>query len=338
MKKRFFAAALAVMMIAAAGCGKKTEVTLGDYKGLALTRVSAADVEDRIATILENYATWETVERPALEGDTVNINYVGTMDGVAFEGGTDDSEAGHDLVLGSGSFIDGFETGLIGASAGDEVELSLTFPDPYPNNTAMSGKAVLFRVTVNAVKESVAQELTDEFLQANSDYETVEQYRAELTETMNQNAFYSQIGEALMGSCTVKNPDQTEIKTEADAFVSYYTQMADYYASLYGVDRAAVLQLYGFSSEEALSSYATEYATQRVTYSAILNKIATQENITVSEEQFSEGAQKYAEQNGYESVEKLLESYSEEEVRKAVLLDLVVEYIIEQAIIADAAE
>lgn len=339
MKKKFFAAALAVMMFAAAGCGKKTEVTLGEYKGIALTRVSNTAVETEIETILKNNATLETVERAAALGDTVNINYAGTMDGVAFEGGTDDTEAGTDLVLGSSRFIDGFEDGLVGATAGQVIELNLQFPDPYTVNPDFAGLPVNFKVTVNAVKESVVPELTDEYIAANSDYATVDEFRAALVDNMNEEAFNSQISTSLLASSTVENISEDEVANQKAAFVSQYTNMANYYATMYSIDVATALQVFfGVESEEQLAEYGEEYARRMVTYTAIVEKIADVEKIKVTDEQYNESAALYAQEYGFDNAEALITQYGEETVREQALMDLVIDFCIENAVITDAAE
>ena len=176
----------AAVAVAASGCGKKTEtestaaesaaaeteeyvaessVKLGEYKGIAVTVTEASvtdeEVENQIQQVLNSKAEYREVDRAAQTGDQVNIDYKGLLDGEAFEGGTAE---GYDLTLGSGSFIDGFEDGLVGAVKGDQKDLNLTFPDPYPNNPDLAGKEVVFEVTVNAVKERSIPELTDEFV------------------------------------------------------------------------------------------------------------------------------------------------------------------------------
>lgn len=199
---------LAVAVAAAAsGCGKKTgtettaaestaaeteeyvaesSVKLGEYKGIAVTVTEASvtdeEVENQIQQVLNSKAEYREVDRAAQTGDQVNIDYKGLLDGEAFEGGTAE---GYDLTLGSGSFIDGFEDGLVGAVKGDQKDLNLTFPDPYPKNPDLAGKAVVFEVTVNAVKERSVPELTDEFVASVSpDDGTVEKYRESTRENL----------------------------------------------------------------------------------------------------------------------------------------------------------
>ena len=147
-------------------------VTLGQYKGITVEKtiqaVTDEDVENEIQSALASYPV-EQEGREAQEGDTVNIDYVGRIDGEEFEGGSD---TGADLLLGSGQFIEGFEDGLIGATAGETRVLDLTFPSDYTEE--LSGKDVEFTVTVNAVKVPL-EEPTDERVAANIEgYSTVE--------------------------------------------------------------------------------------------------------------------------------------------------------------------
>ena len=134
------------------------------------------EVEEEIQKNLDDNPDFVEVDRPAEEGDTVNIDYKGTQDGVEFAGGTGEDT---DLVLGSGDFIDGFEDGLIGAVKGETRELDLTFPEDY-HEEALAGQAVVFEVTVNAVKEEQAAVLDDAFVQRVSDFDTVEEYREDI--------------------------------------------------------------------------------------------------------------------------------------------------------------
>ena len=162
-------------------------VKLGDYKNLEVTEtkteITDADVEDYISQQLTYKAEEITEDRPVQENDTVNIDYTGYLDGEAFDGG---SATDSDLLIGSNSFIDGFESGLIGKSKGEEVTLDLTFPDPYSNNPDLAGKPVQFKVKINAIK--AAPELTDEWVKNNTDKQTVDEYKEEIKNSLKENA------------------------------------------------------------------------------------------------------------------------------------------------------
>ena len=152
-------------------------MTLGDYKGIEVTKtpveVSDEEVDAAILSERESHTTYDDVDRAVQDTDKVNIDYVGTKDGVAFDGGT---AQGQELVIGSNQFIDGFESGLIGAKKGDEVTLDLTFPESY-GNADLAGQAVVFKVTVNNVQEKNMPELDEAFVQEVSEFKTVDEYK-----------------------------------------------------------------------------------------------------------------------------------------------------------------
>ena len=156
-------------------------IIVGQYKGVEIEKVEVEavtdeDIEDALNELVDEYTTTEDVtdRTDVQDGDIANIDYVGKIDGVEFEGGADE---GFDLEIGSGTFIDGFEEGLIGAKVGDTVDVKVTFPDPYENNTDLSGKEAVFTVTVNSIQAEVVPELTDAFVAENTDYTTIEEYR-----------------------------------------------------------------------------------------------------------------------------------------------------------------
>ena len=194
MKKQtvFMAAVLAAVALAT-GCGaKKSEVktdyvddlskyvTLGEYKGLEYeetsTEVTDEDVQAELDYLLESKADVEKImDGTVADGDTVNIDFTGMRDGVAFDGG---SGTGYDLTIGSNSFIDNFEEQLIGMKPGDTKEINVTFPDPYPNNPDLAGVPVVFEVTVNYIcGENIIPEMSDQFIADNTDYQTVDEYK-----------------------------------------------------------------------------------------------------------------------------------------------------------------
>lgn len=337
MKKRILAAVIAGLMVVsmAAGCAKP-KVTLGQYKGLEVTDVSQAELEAEMKGILESHAELVAVDRPAAEGDTVNIDYVGKLDGVAFEGGTAEDA---DLELGSNSFIDGFEDGLIGATKGQTLDLNLTFPDPYTNNPDLAGKAVVFTVTVNEVKETQIPEWTDEFAKEN--YEelasTAEELKQVLLEEMQMDAFYTQLTEKIMANCTVENVPADDVADRALAFVNRYTTYAQTYASMYGVDAQTILYyMYGFESTEALQKYAQEYAAELVKNELVLKEIANVENITVSDELYKQEVAEYAEYYGYDSVEEFEKDNKKADIEFSILAELVMEFLVDEAVIVPA--
>lgn len=308
-----------------------TKVTLGQYKGLTLYEVDSEVIAQELREMMEGYAELVIVERAAAEGDTVNINYVGKKDGVAFEGGTDDSEEGFDLELGSNTFIDGFEAGLIGVIAGEVRDLELTFPENY-GNADLAGQAVVFTVTVNSVKESVVPELTDEFARENLPFDTVAGYVAALYDVRNQESFKEQVMGFLMESCTVENYPADVIEQEKQYCIDYYNSYAQMYASYFGMDAETVLQyMFGFESSDQLAVYAEEYAFTTVKQMLILTEIALVENLVMTDEEYQERALVYAVNNGYADVATFEADYGKDSILEAVTLDAVIDYVILQS-------
>ncbi len=337
MKKKFMAVLLAGAMVLAAGCGSAGKVTVGEYKGLALTSVSQATVDADIAEMLEYYSELVEVDRAAQEGDTVNINYVGLKDGAAFDGGTDDSEAGTDLVLGSGSFIDGFEDGLVGAVAGEKRDLNLTFPEGYPN-ADLAGQAVVFQVTVNAVKEIKIPELTDEFIAEKfPTYTTAEEYKEARREYLNTETYYEQATKQIMASSEVEKYNEDEVEKEKQALIDEYTAYASYYGSRYGLDtETSIRYVLGFQSKEAFEEEMGKFAYEVVKNAMIIKEIAKIENIELTDEIYNSMAEEYAAAYEYDDVEDFVKALGEDMVREAFLTKIVMDFVIENAVITEA--
>ncbi len=247
MKKRILTSAAALIAAAAmlTGCGADKAYLSGikasDYVNLPAydaieVEVAREEVTDEFVDFYVNYslsanASYEEVEgRTEVEdGDTVNINYAGTMDGEAFDGGSADNQ---NLTIGSGRFIEGFESGLVGASVGDTVGLDLAFPDPYENNPDLAGKPVHFDVTINSILEWTTPELTDEYVAGLgiSKVATVEDYKAYVKKMLvdqERSVYESDVQEAirsyLMDNTTFRQDPPAEMVDR------YVTSMVDYY-------------------------------------------------------------------------------------------------------------
>lgn len=314
------------------------KVTLGQYKGLTIYEVDSSVIAEELVKIVEEHKELKKANRAATNGDIVNINYVGKKDGVAFEGGTDDSAEGYNLVLGSGTFIPGFEEGLVGAVEGEVRDLELTFPENY-GNAELAGQAVVFTVTVNVVQEYVTPELTDEFAKEYLEFDTVAEYISALYEVRNEEAFYEQITTALMESCTVENCPAQLVENEKQSLINYYVSYADVYASYYGSDTDTMLAyMFGFQTREMLESYAEEYAYNVVKNMLIMTEIAVQENLTISEEEYQRRALIYAISYGYEDVASFEADYGAESIVEAVTMDYIMDYIISESNIVKAEE
>ena len=263
------------------------EVTLGQYKGLevekAVAEVSDAQVQAELDRMAENVASTETVDRPAQMGDTVTIDFEGFDNGVPFDGGKGEN---HDLKLGSGSFVPGFEEQLVGMSAGEEKDIDITFPEDYHKDLA--GKAVVFHVKVNKVTVTQVPEQDDEFAKDVSSFETLEELKADIRakaiaeqEKQIQSAFENAAVEKAAENTTVEMPEalvERELDTQMERF-AYQLQMSGYsmeqYAKMMGGDVNTMRKAFRPTAEK------------QAKVSVTLEKIVEVEGITVSDEEIA---------------------------------------------------
>ena len=305
-------------------------ITLGEYKGIPVTvtepTVTDEEVDAQIQQLLNSSAEYLEVDREAQLGDQVNIGYKGMKDGVAFDGGTAE---GYDLVLGSNSFIDGFESGLVGAKKGEEVTLNLTFPDPYQNNPDLAGQAVVFEVKVNNVKEKTVPELTDDFVAKVSPEDgTVEKLRENMKAFILEQKQY-QIDNQRNTDILNAVIDKSEIVCATDDVDKNYETQVQYYtnqASMYGLDLATYASLMGMD-EEGLKSELRNVARDMTKQEMLLKEIASRENITVTDEDREALAERY----GYDSLESFLETADKEIVDDTALMQKTLDFLVENA-------
>ena len=309
-------------------------IKLGDYKGLAATytklEVEDADIDAAIQSDLEANATEEEVTgRPVQDGDIVNIDYEGLKDGVAFDGGT---AQGQDLTIGSGSFIEGFEEGLIGKNAGDKVALNLTFPADY-QSADLAGQAVVFNVTINAIKVSKTPELTETYVKDNTDYDTIDAYkqakRDELQksneETM-ENEKISNLLSAVVENSTVSSYPQTLIDYYGYELENMYTQ----YAQMYGMELADFISANGMT-QETFDAQKKSYAEGSAAREMALNAIIKAENIALTDEEYQSGLADILTQYGT-TEEEFFKSVTEDQVRENLTLNKAIDFIVDNSV------
>lgn len=313
------------------GCSKKSKdsVELGNYIGVEYTpasvEVTDGDVDAQVQKLLASKPIVTEVDRPAQNGDVVNIDYVGLKDGVAFEGGT---AKGFDLTLGSGQFIEGFEEGLIGATKGQELSLNITFPAQYPNKD-LAGQPVVFNVTVNAVKESKPAVLDDAFIKANTDSQTIEEYREatkkSLTEAKEKNAEMQKQSDTFQ-----KVLDDSKVTVSDKTIDAYYQKQLDSYekqAKASGKDLDAVASAYGMKLDDfksTLKGMSSNLATQ----DAVVNAIAKKEGITVSDDDLSALAKEF----NYSDKNNMIEQVGKDTADNYVLREKVMKLIADKAV------
>ena len=318
------------------GCGaSQTEgkenlgtVELAEYKGVKVNvpavMVTDAEVESKINQVLSQNPKIEEVDRPAAEGDIVNIDYVGKQDGVEFAGGTGE---GQDLTLGSGKMIDGFEDGLIGTKKGDKKELNLTFPEDY-SEKALAGQDVVFEVTVNAVKEKQSAVLDDAFVQSVSDFKTVDEYRASVKEDLlkqKQQSADLQIQQYVLKNVVENSKFKLNKNTLSrrynDRIKQYEEQAKMYGTNLSGMARANGMDVPGLQ-EAVYASVKDDVKNQLV-----ILKVAELEGITLEDAD----RQAFAEMNG-QTLEAAVEYFGQETLDEMALNQKVMKFMADNAV------
>ncbi|MCR5716006.1 MAG: trigger factor [Lachnospiraceae bacterium] len=350
MKNIVAAFATLSMMAALAACGQKEYtiadlptldagkyVTLPEYKGLQVSLAAKTEITDDavdyyIQTKMNDDEQFHDVTTNVEDGDMVNISYVGMIDDVAFDGGTANDQL---LVIGSDSYIDGFEDGLIGASAGETVSLNLTFPENY-SATDLAGKDCVFTVTVNYV----VADLTDENVAlVDADYTEAAAYKAAVKELLQSYVDYqyeyslkSAVASQLLDGCTFEELPESLlasfredlVKTLEDAAAASDTTMAEYMANYYGVTEDNL--------DSVLDTMAEQYAQEGIA----LQAIADIEGITVTDEEVDTTLESQATEAGKASVEEYLgEDGDKEDVRTNLMYNKVYDLLIENAVITE---
>ena len=301
-------------------------VKLGEYKGLTYTEtdvsVSDDEVESQINSTLTAHATAEQItDRAVKDGDTVNIDFEGKIDGETFDGGT---ASGASLTIGSGTFIDGFEDGLIGVKPGDKTTLKLKFPDEYKTNTDLAGKDVTFDVTVNYIKgDDIVPELDDDFVKGlNIDgVSNVKEYRAYVKSQLQANK-ESEAEKSKQSELLQQAVDNAEIKEIPEELVTQYaTQYTDYYkqyASYFGLELSDFLTQYMNQTEEEFNQSAQDYGKERAGYMLVVSAIAKAEKVDV-DALYDEKVAQYAEQSGYADAATLEKDYSKRYLNQIIV-------------------
>ena len=307
------------------------EVTLGQYKGLEVEKAEATvtdeQVEAELNRMAENVASTETVDGPAQMGNTANIDFEGFEDGVPFEGGKGEN---HDLKLGSGSFVPGFEEQVVGMSAGEEKDIDITFPENY--HADLAGKAVVFHVKVNKVTETVVPAMDDEFAKDVSEFDTLDALKADIrakamerAQKNVQNEFETACIAKAAENTTVELPNalvERELDTQMERF-AYQLQMGGYsmeqYAKMMGGDVKTMRNAFRPAAEKAAKESVT------------LEKIAEVENIAVTDEEIAAEIESLAKQYDL-TVEKVKEMVPAEELTESLKTRKALQVIVDSAV------
>ena len=284
----------------------KPDVEIGAYKGLKIKsyvyNVTDEDVEKEAKKILLSKAeTVDVTERPCKSGDTVKIDFSGSVDGVKFPGGTAED---YDLELGSGAFIPGFEEQVAGMSLGEEKDITVKFPEDYQADD-LKGKDAVFAIKLKGIKEKQYPELTDEFVKANAGSETVEEYKNKCRERLERQAANKSLNEtensiikAICETAKAEIPD-TMIEQEIDKMVQDFSYRLMYQ----GIKLEEYLKYMGTTMEQFRSQFKGS-ATERVMSTLVIDKIVRTEGIKAEAEEVEAKIEEQA-----KSVGKTAEDY-----------------------------
>ena len=359
MKKKHLmktAAILVAFVLLCTACGSVNEtidtidplqyVTLGEYKGLTVSAIDASvsegDIEAAVMNDLESLAEKASVDdRPVINGDIVNIDYKGTKDGEAFEGGT----GTNDLEIGSGTFIPGFEDGVIGMEIGETKDLELTFPEDYSAED-LAGQDVVFEVTVNSISENVVPSIKDDGILKElaekydvDEFKEIDDYldyiKKNLEDTKEEDLLSKTRTELLQmaydnAECDLDKLPEWLVSQNSTNYIS----SIESFASQYGVGLDDYVSLIGGSMDEFMDQ-AMEYGKELSKQQLVVRAIANAENITMTdkevEEYYAERAKEYN-----AKVETLKNSVNEETIKQYLLSEKVQDFLFDNAKFEDA--
>ncbi len=313
------------------------EVTLGQYKGLEVAKAEASvsdeDVENELNRMADRNSRIETVERPIQDGDTVVLDFEGFDNGIAFEGGKGEN---YSLKIGSHQFVPGFEEALIGLSAGDEKDIDVTFPENY--TPELAGKPVVFKCKIHEVKETIKAELDDEFAKDVSEFDTLDELKADIRAKQLQmrqenidRQFENAAVEAAAANMTAEIPAcmfEEQIDKHMEQF-GYQLQMSgmtmDDYAKMMG------------GNTNALRESMRPMAETTVRSNVLLSAVVEAEGIKVSDEELEEEFAKVAEQYQME-VDQVKAALNPETVKMDLASRKAVKLIVDSAVAVAAKE
>jgi len=313
----------------------KPEVKLGEYKGIEIKRISTevtdGDVDAELKRLAEEDYRLEPVEgRPAKEGDSVLIDYAGSVDGVDFEGGTAE---GQNLVLGSGSFIPGFEDQIVGHNVGDEFVVNVTFPEEY-HAADLAGKAAEFKVVLHDIKEKVIPEINDDFAAEKSEFETLAEYREDLKKKLAEKK-EKDAKRDTENELIAKAAENAEIDIPECMFDNAVENMLENYRrqiSNYGIKFEDYLKMTG-NDIESVKKQIRPNAERQVREQLVLEAIAETENLKASDEQIEERLREMATmyKADYDEMVKNLSDESKEFIASDLKPMLAIDFLVANA-------
>ncbi len=309
----------------------KPEVTLGEYKGIEVEKQNIEVTDEEVQAEVDkerenNSRTLDVDDRAVENGDMVKLDFEGFVDGVAFDGGKGEN---FDLTIGSGSFIPGFEEQLVGAEIGADVEVNVTFPEDY-HAADLAGKPAVFKCKVNEIKVKELPEADDDFAQDVSEFETLEEYKADirknLTEKKEQEAKAAKeaaVVEKIVANASMEIPDamiDNQVRQMADDFARRIQSQ--------GLTVEQYFQFTGMTADKLFEQMRPE-ALKRIQNSLVLEAVAAAEQIEISDERVEEELVKMAEAYKMEldKVKEIMGDYERDQVKKDLAIQAAVELV-----------
>lgn len=314
------------------------EFEVTEYKGIEVKKkeynVQEEDIQKELDILLEKNARMIAIEdREVQENDMVIIDYKGTIDGVAFEGGTAERQG---LVIGSGQFIPGFEEQLVGKNIGEEVKVEVTFPEEY-HAKELAGQDAIFEVVIHEIKEKEIPQLDDEFAKDVSEFDTLDELKNNIREDLEKDAknraeqeLRNDVVEQVSNKIDIKIPDAV-IERQIDNMLMDFGYNLQYQ----GLSIEQYLQMTGITGEDLREQMKAD-AVKTIRNELVLGKIGEQENIVVTDEELDEQIQKTAEQFGQDP-EKMKSGLREQDlksIKEGIIFRKTIDFLIENAQIA----
>ncbi|MBQ8329103.1 MAG: trigger factor [Lachnospiraceae bacterium] len=314
----------------------KPPVGLGKYKGVEVEKtdvtVSDEEVDAELAAEQEKNASYnEITDRPVADGDKINLNFEGFVDGVAFEGGKGED---YPLTIGSGSFIPGFEEQLVGAEIGKEIEVNVTFPENY-QSAELAGKPAVFKCTVLKITEKVLPELNDEFADDVSEFSTLEEYKADIRKNLEvkkeekaRTEKENKVIDAIIADSEIEIPEPM-LKAQQEQIVDEFAQRLqsqglniDQYFSYIG------------GSREKMMEEVKDQADKRIRTRLVLEEIVKAENIVATDEDFEVELGKLAEAYGtdLDTIKKIFEGIEKDRMMEDIAVQKAVSFVADNAV------
>ena len=344
---------LAMCLSLLAGCGEKKNegaaavigkyskfITLGQYKGVEYTpshtEVTDEDIQSDIDSLVYKGTTDEKImDRTATMGDTVNVDYVGSIDGVEFDSGSTKG-AGTEITLGSSGYIDDFDEQIAGHTPGDSFDVNVTFPDGY-TDANLAGKDAVFKTTLNYIVIHVAPEYNDELVASLTDSSTTEEFEAakrkereeKNSETDARND-RENILKSIIDQTTFKEFPEQEMQEAIDNQIAYFQDLAD----SNGLDVDTLMMYYGFQSSDDLKDYLKENVQDEMRRKMVVSTIAELEGIKLDEQEYQDKVKEILDANGLKTIEEFEKNtmYDEEDIYMSLLEEKVVDFLVANAV------